>query len=81
MNFFTIGMEAKGMSSSLNYSIIKILEDLSIHKKYFKNYIFNFFEQKLKKIKSISLFNKKYFSRLILVNISNLQLTKNNYKL
>jgi hypothetical protein len=74
-------MEAKGMSSSLNYSIIKIREDLNIHKKYFKNYIFNFFEQKLKKITSISLFNKKYFSRLISENISNLQLTKNNYKL
>lgn len=81
LNFFSIGMEAKGMSSSLNYSIIKIQEDLNIHKRYFKNYIFNFLEQKLKKINSISLFNKKYFSKLISENISNLQLTKNNYKL
>ena len=61
------------MSSSLNYSIIKIQEDLNIHKSYFKNYFFNFFRQKLKKMNSISLFNKKYFSRLISKNISNLQ--------
>ena len=81
LNFFTIGMEAKGMSSSLNYSIIKIREDLNIHKRYFKNYFINFFEQKVKKINSISLFNKKYYSRLISENISNLQLPKNNYKL
>jgi glycosyltransferase involved in cell wall biosynthesis len=81
LNFFSIGMETKGMSTSLNYFIIKIQEDLNIHKKYFKSYIFNFFEQKLKKIKSISLFNKKYFSRLISENISNLQLTRNKNKL
>ena len=81
LNFFSVVMEAKGMSSSLNYSIIKILEDLNIHKSYFKNYFFNFFRQKLKKMNSISLLNKKYFSRLISKNIANLQLTKNNYKL
>lgn len=81
LNFFSIGMEAKGMSSSLNYSVTKIQEDLNIHKKYFKNYIFNFFKHKIKKIKSISFFNKKYFSRLISENISNLKLTGNNYKL
>jgi hypothetical protein len=74
-------MEAKGMSSSLNYSIIKIQEDLNIHKSYFKHYIFNFFQQKLKKINSVSLFNKKVFSSLISTNMSNLQLNKNNYKL
>ena len=74
-------MEAKGMSSSLNYSVIKLQEDLNIHKKYFKNYIFNFFKQKIKKINSKYLFNKKYFSRLISENISNLKLTRNNYKL
>ena len=72
LNFFSLVMEAKGMSSSLNNFIIKIQEDLNINKKYFKNYIFNFFEQKLKKISSVSLFNKKAFSNLISKNISNL---------
>lgn len=81
LNFFSVGMEAKGMSSNLNYFIIKIKEDLSIHKSYFKNYIFNFLKQKLEKIKSVSLFSQKNFSKKITRNIYKLQLFKNNYKL
>lgn len=69
------------MSSNLNYFIIKIKEDLSIHKSYFKNYIFNFLKQKLEKIKSVSLFSQKNFSKKITRNIYKLQLFKNNYKL
>lgn len=62
------------MSSSFDYCIVKLKEDLKIHKKYFKNYIFNFFVQKLKKLKSLSLFPRKNLSKIIRKNINNLQI-------
>jgi len=72
LNFYSIAMETRGMSSSLNYSIIKLQEDLKIQKKYFKNYILNFFDQKLQKLKSLSLFSRKDLSKAIKRNIYNL---------
>ena len=81
LNFFSIGMEISGMSSSLNYCIVKMKEDLNIHKKYFKNFILNYFVQKVRKIKSLHFFSEKKFSKKIIKNISSFQLTKNNFKL
>jgi glycosyltransferase involved in cell wall biosynthesis len=72
LNFYSIAMETGGMSSSLNYSIIKLQEDLKIQKKYFKNYLLNFFDQKLQKLKSLSLFSRKDLSKAIRRNIYNL---------
>ncbi len=69
------------MSSSLNYCIVKMKEDLNIHKKYFKNFILNYFVQKVRKIKSLHFFSEKKFSKKIIKNISSFQLTKNNFKL
>jgi glycosyltransferase involved in cell wall biosynthesis len=74
LNFFSIGMEVNGMSTSFDYFIIKLKEDFKIQKKYFKNYIFNFFDQKLKKLKSLSLFPRKNLSTIIAKNINNLQI-------
>ena len=74
LNFFSIGMEVNGMSSSLDYFIVKLKEDFKIHKTYFKNHILNFFAQKLKKIKSLSLFPRKNLSKIIKKNINNLQI-------
>ena len=74
LNFFSIGMEVNGMSSSFDHCIVKLKEDLKIYKKYFKNYIFNFFVQKLKKLKSLSLFPRVNLSKVIKKNINNLQI-------
>lgn len=74
LNFFSVGMEAKGMSSSYNFCIVKLIEDLKIQKNFFKNYIFNFFNQKLQKSKSLSLFPEKNFSKIVRKNIKNLQI-------
>jgi glycosyltransferase involved in cell wall biosynthesis len=53
LNFFSIAMEQGGMSSSLKYFLIKLREDLMIHRKYFKCYILHFLIQKIRKIKSL----------------------------
>jgi len=72
LNFFSVVMEANGMSSSFNYCIIKLIEDIKIQKNYFKNYIFNFFEQKLNKLKSLFLFPRKNISKIIRKSINKL---------
>jgi glycosyltransferase involved in cell wall biosynthesis len=72
LNFFSVVMEAKGMSSSFNCCIIKLIEDIKIHKFFFKNYIFNFFKQKLEKLKSLSFFSRKKLSKIIKKNTYNL---------
>jgi len=61
LNFFSIIMETGGMSSFRGNFLKKLEEDLKIHKSYFKYYILNFIFQKLLKIKTISIFNKKNF--------------------
>jgi hypothetical protein len=54
-------METGGMSSFCGNFFRKLEEDLKIHKTYFKYYILNFILQKLLKIRTISIFNKKIF--------------------
>jgi hypothetical protein len=54
-------METGGMSSFRGNFFKKLEEDLKIHKKYFKFYIFNFIFQKLLKTKTIYITNKKTF--------------------
>ena len=61
LNFFSVIMETGGMSSFCGNFLRKLEEDLKIHKTYFKHYIFNFILQKLLKIRTISIFNKKIF--------------------
>jgi endonuclease-3 len=46
-------MEAKGMSSSIDYFIIKLIEDIKIQRNFFKNYTTFFFKQKFEKLKSL----------------------------
>jgi glycosyltransferase involved in cell wall biosynthesis len=59
LNFFSIYMENSGMSTSLTNAILKLKEDLNIHRTYFKNYLFSFFLNKLLKTRSY-FFKKKY---------------------
>ena len=47
------------MSTSLTNAILKLKEDLNIHRTYFKNYLFSFFLNKLLKTRSY-FFKKKY---------------------
>jgi glycosyltransferase involved in cell wall biosynthesis len=61
LNFFSVIMETGGMSSFRGNFFKKLEEDLKIHKKYFKFYIFNFIFQKLLKTKTIYITNKKTF--------------------
>jgi glycosyltransferase involved in cell wall biosynthesis len=61
LNFFSVIMETGGMSSFCGNFFRKLEEDLKIHKTYFKYYILNFILQKLLKIRTISIFNKKIF--------------------
>jgi hypothetical protein len=65
-------MEAKGMSSSFDYFIIKLIEDIKIQRNFFKNYTTFFFKQKFEKLKSLSLFPRKSLSKIIKKNINNL---------
>jgi hypothetical protein len=67
-------MATGGMSTSHINIIQKLREDLKVYKKYFKNYILLFFSQKLCKLKSLRLFNDKYFSSLIEKKINYLNL-------
>jgi len=72
LNFFSVAMEAKGMSSSFDYFIIKLIEDIKIQRDFFKNYTTFFFKQKFEKLKSLSLFPRKSLSKIIKKNINNL---------
>lgn len=66
LNFFSIVMEIGGMSSNLKYSLIKLREDLIIHRKYFKNYIYHFLIQKVHKLKTLFFQDQKIISNRIL---------------
>jgi glycosyltransferase involved in cell wall biosynthesis len=61
LNFFSVVMESGGMSSFQGNFFKKLKQDLKIHKTYFRYYIFNFIFQKILKIKTIIIFNKKNF--------------------
>jgi glycosyltransferase involved in cell wall biosynthesis len=60
LNFFSVIMEAGGMSSFKGKFLKKISEDLKINKKYFKYYLLNFFFQKIIKIKTFLPYKKKF---------------------
>ena len=60
LDFFSVMMEAGGMSSFKGKFLKKICEDLTINKKYFKYYLLNFFIQKILKIKTFLFYKKKY---------------------
>ena len=49
------------MSSFRGNFFKKLEEDIKIHKSYFKYYLLTFIFQKILKIKTISVFNKKNF--------------------
>lgn len=78
LNFFTVAMEQGGMSSNLKHLLIKLREDLIIHRKYFKHYILHFFIQKLSKLNSLNFGNQKNISNRIHKTITNLEY-KNNF--
>ena len=61
LNFFSVIMETGGMSSFRGNFFKKLVEDIKVHKSYFKYYLLTFIFQKLLKIKTISIFNKKNF--------------------
>ena len=52
LNFFSIIMETGGISSFKGNFLKKLNEDLKINKIYIKNYFFNFFIQKILKIRT-----------------------------
>lgn len=60
LDIFSVIMESGGMSSLKGKFLKKICEDLSINKKYFKYYFFNFFIQKILKIKTFLFYKKKF---------------------
>ena len=70
LNFFSVAMEQGGMSSSLNYLLIKLREDLIIHSKYFKLYLVHFLIKKISKLKDLFFINQKSISNKILKTIS-----------
>jgi glycosyltransferase involved in cell wall biosynthesis len=72
LNFFSIAMEKGGMSSSLKYLLIKLMEDLIIHRKYYKFYIVHFLIQKISKVKSLFFINEKNISNKILKTIKSI---------
>ena len=78
LNIFSIAMEQGGMSSSLRYLLIKLREDLIIHRKYFKYYIVHFLKKKITKLKSLRIENKKNISNKISETIKHIS-SKNFY--
>jgi glycosyltransferase involved in cell wall biosynthesis len=58
-NFFSICMEEGGMSTKFKNIIRKLKEDLKIHQKHFKIFLFSFILNKILKLRTI-FFNKKY---------------------
>ena len=59
LNFFSICMEEGGMSTKSKNIVRKLKEDIKIHKKYFNNFLFSFFFNKILKLQTI-FFNKRY---------------------
>jgi|694.fasta_scaffold63282_4 glycosyltransferase involved in cell wall biosynthesis len=72
LNFFSVAMEQGGMSSSLNYLLIKLREDLIIHSKYFKLYLVHFLIKKISKLKDLFFINQKSISNKILKTIKSI---------
>ena len=78
LNIFTGAMEQGGMSSNLKYLLLKLREDLIIHRKYFKYYIVHFLIQKFNKLRSLNFVRRKVISNKILRTLKNLK-CENNY--
>jgi glycosyltransferase involved in cell wall biosynthesis len=78
LNIFTVAMEQGGMSSNLKYLLLKLREDLIIHRKYFKYYIVHFLIQKFNKLRSLNFVRRKDISNKILRTLKNLK-CENNY--
>jgi glycosyltransferase involved in cell wall biosynthesis len=78
LNFFSVAMEQGGLSSSLKYSLIKLWEDLMIHRKYFEFFLVHFLIQKISKLRSLFFIKQKNTSNKILKTIRSI-LQKDNY--